>query len=96
MNLNTISILGKKYFDRFGYIYHPDYKSFYADNEFHDVSKLLGKHIYWDQVIIRHKHVDLDRSLYDDTYKVNDHWLNHDFKVYTGRRMQNFGLPKNK
>jgi hypothetical protein len=95
-NLNTLSILGKKYFDRFGYIYHPDYKSFYADNEFHDVSMRLEKHIYWDQVIIRHKHPDLDRSLYDDTYMANNQWLDHDFKVYNRRRMNNFGLSENK
>ena len=30
--LNTLCILGKKYYDRFGYIYNPDYKSVYCDN----------------------------------------------------------------
>jgi len=32
--LITFSILGKRLYERFGYIYHPDYKSLYCDNEF--------------------------------------------------------------
>ena len=36
-NLNTISILGKKMYDSFGYIYEPSYKSLYCDTEFTDL-----------------------------------------------------------
>ena len=32
-DLNTLCILGRKYYDRFGYIYHPDYNSFWSDAE---------------------------------------------------------------
>ena len=30
--LNTLCILGKKYYDRFGYIYNPEYISVLSDN----------------------------------------------------------------
>jgi hypothetical protein len=56
--LNTLCILGKKYYDRFNYIYHPDYISVWCDNEFMDVANLLGKQIYFDDIIIRHEHPD--------------------------------------
>ena len=41
-DLNTLCILGKKYYDRFSYIYHPTYLSTFCDNEFMDVANLLG------------------------------------------------------
>ncbi len=57
-DFNTLCILGKKYFERFGYIYHPSYKSFWCDNEFTDVANELGKQTFIDKVIIRHIHPD--------------------------------------
>ena len=54
--LNTLCILGKKYFDRFNYIYHPSYITLYCDDEFTQVSKRLKKCKYIDKTIIRHKH----------------------------------------
>ena len=56
--LNTLCILGKKYYDRFGYIYHPSYNSVWCDNEFMDVANILGKQTYFNEVIIRHQHPD--------------------------------------
>lgn len=57
-DFNTLCILGKKYYDRFDYIYHPSYKSFWCDNEFTDVANHLGKQTFVDKVIIRHVHPD--------------------------------------
>ncbi len=58
-DLNTLCILGRKYYDRFGYIYHPDYKSFWSDAEFTEVATALDKQVFIDQVIIRHLHPDI-------------------------------------
>lgn len=58
-DLNTLCILGRKYYDRFGYIYHPSYKSFWSDAEFTDVGNILGKQTFIDQTIIRHLHPDI-------------------------------------
>jgi hypothetical protein len=57
-DFNTLCILGKKYYERFGYIYHPSYKSFWCDNEFTDVANTLKKQTFIDKVIIRHIHPD--------------------------------------
>lgn len=52
--LNTFCIMGRKYYDRFGYIYHPDYISVYADNEFTDVSRKLNKVMYSPIMLFQH------------------------------------------
>lgn len=69
--LNTLCVLGKKYYDRFGYIYYPGYKSFFCDNEFMDTARSLKRQIYFDVILIRHLHVIYDFSLDDDTYRRN-------------------------
>mgnify|MGYP001363259307 CR=1 FL=1 len=58
-DLNTLCILGRKYFERFNYIYHPAYESFWCDAEFTEVADSLGKQKFIDQVIIRHLHPDI-------------------------------------
>ncbi len=50
----TLSIMGKKLYDRFGYIYHPDYKSFFCDNEFTDEVRRMKKVFYSSLVIVKH------------------------------------------
>ena len=49
-NLNTLCILGRKYYERFGYIYHPSYKSLWCDNEFTEVAQRLNKQVYFDNL----------------------------------------------
>lgn len=58
-DLNTLCILGRKYYNRFGYIYHPEYKSFWCDMEFTEVANSLGRQKYSDTTIIRHLHPDI-------------------------------------
>ncbi len=64
----TLSIMGKKLYDHFGYIYHPSYKSIYCDNEFTDVVKSLNKHQYIPMCIVKHEHKG---DQYDKTYICN-------------------------
>ena len=52
-SLNTLCILGRPYYDRFGYIYNPSYKGLYCDNEFTEVAKRLKKSIYINATIIK-------------------------------------------
>jgi hypothetical protein len=94
--LNTLSILGRKYYERFGYIYHPDYKSYFCDNEHTEVAQQLGKLQYIDQVIIKHEHPvwggNFDKN--DKLYKQNDKHWKHDKALFEKRKKVNFGLPK--
>ena len=58
--LITFSILGKKLYSHFGYIYHPDYKSLYCDDEFTQEVRRLGKEKYIDKIIITHEHYSVE------------------------------------
>lgn len=52
--LNTLPICDRKYYDRFGYIYSPFYKSLWCDNEWQEMSERLGRAIYVNECIIAH------------------------------------------
>lgn len=45
--LNVLYIATRKYYERFGYIYHPSYKSLWCDNESLEVAKKLGKYHFF-------------------------------------------------
>lgn len=89
--LNTLCILGRRYFQRFGYIYHPDYRSFWCDNEFTEVADRLKRQIYFDNVIIRHEHPDNGHGGFDETYAQNFN-DGSDKLTYERRRRKGFGL----
>ena len=90
--LNTLSIMGKKYYDRFNYIYSPDYLSVWCDNEFMDVANILNKQTYFDEVIIKHEHPDWGFGNRDDIHVLNSKHEAHDRMVYTNRKNNNFYL----
>lgn len=46
--LATMYIAGRDYYNRFGYIYHPSYKSLFCDNEAQEVAQKLGRYKYID------------------------------------------------
>ena len=93
-DLNTLCILGKKYYDRFGYIYHPGYKSFYCDDEFTKVANKLKKQTFIEQVIIRHEHPDIPqfRDRFDESYAKNSRYYPIDYNFFQLRQKNNFGL----
>lgn len=85
----TLSIMGKKLYDRFGYIYHPDYTSFFCDNEFTEEVKRMGKVKYFPEVIVKH---DYKGGGTDATYKRNSRLGRPDKNTYARRK--NLGFPK--
>lgn len=93
-DLNTLCILGKKYYKRFGYIYHPAYKSFYCDDEFTQVANRLKKQTFIEKIIIRHEHPDIPkyRHKIDPLYQRNSIYFGYDGKIFTIRKNNNFGL----
>jgi hypothetical protein len=91
-NLNTMCILGKKYFDRFGYIYHPDYISLFCDNEFMDVSMILNKVVYSDNILFKHEHPANTGQGNDNLYRINESYYKIDNQTYIKRKKINFEL----
>ena len=90
--LNTLCILGKKYYDRFGYIYYPEYKSVWSDNEFMSVGNLLKKQTYFDEVIIEHEHPDWGYGGRDVIHQINSKNESHDRTLFMNRKENNFYL----
>ena len=83
----TLSIMGKKLYDRFGYIYHPDYKSFYCDVEFTDEVRRMKKVFYSSLVIVKH---DWKGNIGDSVYKRNTKLGRGDKAVYNKRKATGF------
>lgn len=73
--VSTLSIMGKPYYERFKYIYHPSYESLWCDCEATEVAKQLGKHKYMgnDLILFRHLHPSFGLSRYDEQYKRTEH-----------------------
>lgn len=85
--LNTLVCMGRKYFERFNFIYNPVYKSLFADNEFTDISVKLNKVYYHDQVLIEHRHpMNVKGVQSDSLYRRNDAHFFTDRKLYFYRR----------
>lgn len=90
--LNTLCILGKKYYNRFGYIYYPGYKSTWSDNEFTKVGNILKKQTYIPLVIIKHEHPDWGYGNRDVIHSKNFEDVNFDMNLFHSREKINFEL----
>lgn len=90
--INTIECVGRARCERFGYLYHPDYASFYCDNESTLVGLRDGKLPYIEDPICTHEHPAWGRSgvKYDGTYERNSSWWQHDRKIFEERRLAGF------
>ncbi len=88
--LNTLSIMGRVYYERFKYIYYPEYKSVYADNEFTEVSTLLNKATYQNNILIKHHHPDYGFNRQDIVHIKNFENLKHDQDLFNKRKQNNF------
>ena len=97
-SLITFSILGRELYNHFGYIYHPDYKSLYCDDEFTHEVKRLGKEKYIDKVIITHEHYSVEgtenEGQIDFAAKKTLHYSGRDGLVFEERKKM--GFPKHK
>lgn len=91
-HLNTLSIMGKKYYQRFGYIYYPEYKSLWCDNEYQEVFTLLNKYCHFEQVIIKHEHPNWTGKGVDILLIKNDREDPHDRKLFKTRKEINFNI----
>ena len=91
-NLNTLSILGKGYYNRFNYIYHPAYRSLYPDTEFTIVSQAINKATYFEEIIIKHVQYSIVGEKPDELYIRNDNLESVDRTTFIARQKNNFDL----
>jgi len=97
-DLITLSILGKKLYDYFGYIYHPDYRSLYCDNEFTEVVYSQNKVKYIDDIIIKHEHYAREGNInsgdYDLAAKKTLFFSGRDSFVFNKRKELGFPIER--
>jgi hypothetical protein len=88
----TVSIMGKRYYQRDGYIYHEDYFSMWCDDEATEVAKARGCYVWLPEVAIEHLHYTNDRkAVKDELYWRNDTY-NKDKVIYEQRKARGFDL----
>ncbi|MHA1931939.1 MAG: glycosyltransferase family A protein [Promethearchaeota archaeon] len=92
-DINTLQIMGRKYFDRFGYIYREETFSFYGDTEYQAVAQKLNKLQYIDTCLIKHVHPDYHPDIErDESYQTNQKNWEHDTMVFMKRKAMRFPL----
>lgn len=85
--LITLPVIGRKLYDKFGYIYHPDYKSEWCDNEQTEVFESLGVLRHINRRPIIHKWAENQDSLMHRNMQIG--W-NHDRQTYAKRKANSF------
>lgn len=90
----TFPIMDRKYYERFGYVYHPGYQHMFSDTEMTHVSEIIGKKISLD-IVFPHKHYTTGAMQKDAINVKNDATWNQGEKLYLQRLNQWFGIPEN-
>lgn len=86
----TLPVMGRALYERWGYIYHPDYRSLWCDNEQTAVAKLQGRYHFNPRVLARHEHPANTRDVRDALYVRNDGFFKTDREIYFRRRAAGF------
>jgi hypothetical protein len=91
-DLLTMSIIGREYYNRFNYIYNPNYKSLFCDNEAMEVGKILNLYKFCDKNIFVHNHPAYGKSIMDEQYILTESFYSEDEVTYKNRKYNNFDL----
>lgn len=91
---NTLPVIGKKFYDRFGYLYNPGYKALVCNVELTNISKMLKKEIVIDQTIIRHNHPSWNAGKQDALYTKNEQHHAQDLELFLERRTRQFDISE--
>lgn len=88
LRLCTFTCIGVKYFNRFGYLYHPDYKSTHADDEFTIIGWALRRLLWMPDVWVKHEWVGTHSP--DALHQKNHAIMSSDGKIFEDRRNRGF------
>jgi hypothetical protein len=87
--LNTLCIFGRRIYEEFGHIYHPQYKSLFCDTELTDRCNgdLKPRCLYIPYCIIRHEHPGTGFAQNNDAlYVQNQRFWTQDMLTYIQRK----------
>lgn len=87
----TLPIMGRKLYDRFGYVYNPQYESFFCDNEQTEVVERMGKCAKIPYAIATHEHPAWCAGMkQDELYRRNNSAWHKDQALYNARKASGF------
>lgn len=87
----TMPIMDRTYYNRFGYIYHPDYQHMFCDTELTCVADLTGRKITSD-ILFKHNHYSVTNEQPDSVNKKADATWAQGEKLFLERYKRNFDL----
>ena len=92
----TLCVMGWKLYEKFGYIYHPDYKYLYCDTEQTEVCIALEKFAVSPMCIIRHQWLPGEHPESDELHKMHESGESYqrDLKVFNERKQNNFYIEQ--
>lgn len=88
--ISTMSIIGRKYYDKFNYIYHPSYHSLWCDNEYTKLAQINQKIIYFPERIFNHNHPANVGGFIDEQLVKTESFSELDRQNYEQRLNNNF------
>lgn len=86
----SLPVIGRKYYDRFGYIYHPSYQSLFCDEEAIAVARSMGKLASLETNLFRHNHPTWGSGKMDAQYKYTEGFHAVDKRTFQRRQQRNF------
>lgn len=85
----TMPIMDRAYYNRCGYVYHPDFKHMFCDTFLTHQADALKKVIWRNDITIPHNHYSVSRSGKDEISYQADSTLKHGEQVYVNLIKQN-------
>lgn len=92
--LCTYAMMSKDFYDKLGYIYHPDYESVYCDHDQQNIAKRLNSYKLVDKQILEHRHAIWGWGEADELLKKTENPLTYakDKETYERRLNNNYYL----
>lgn len=87
----TLPILSRAYYEKFGYVYFPEYDHLFCDTEMTAVAEMTGKVVQSD-VMFRHNHYMVGGMKKDAINEKNNATWQQGEKLFNERKAINFGL----
>jgi hypothetical protein len=89
----TMPIMDRAYYNRFGYIYYPEYRHLFCDTELTCVADITGRKIT-SNLLFPHNHYSIGKSVKDEVSIRADNTQSQGEKLFIERYKRNFDLPK--
>lgn len=91
----TMPIIDRMYYNRFGYVYYPEFKHMFVDTHFTHVGDALKRIIWRNDITFEHLHYSVGKATKDDLNLRCDNTWDQGKHLYISLLKQNFNLPHN-